>query len=50
MIGIAMSVVCILMAIINIPGVMNGNNISIGACIFCGFAAFINLALGIKSL
>jgi len=45
-----MGLVCIVCALVNLPGVQNGNPISIGALIICSCCALFCFVLAIFSL
>ncbi len=50
MVGVAMFLVALAMALANLPGIMRGDAFSIGAGIFCFCVSIVNLIFGIMSL
>ena len=49
MVGIMMALVCVMMALINLPGMLNGIVMSTVAFYFCLACAGLNIILGIRS-
>ena len=50
MFGLLMGLVCVLMALANLLGVIEGSYVSIFAFVFCSMCAIFNFVIGIKSL